>query len=176
MNSRVSSQTPRIQSIQSGEGKSWITKAHSDRQLGIYSIQDTTYSMEHCHTGSKDVNVTCKCKYFHDSRFYDTGNFNAMRHECSNETKSERKKMRFFKYQCFQSLCLFNGSCNAKSFSDPGMFQQVILIKLQQFLSSGYSSEWKSSSTPMQFWKNTGKNKPRKTVRTTCILTVIPHY
>ena len=62
MNSRVSSETPRIQAPQSGEGKSCVSRAHYYRQLGGYSIQNTTYSMKQCHTGSKDVNVTCKCK------------------------------------------------------------------------------------------------------------------
>ena len=61
MNSRVSSETPRIQAPQSGEGKMLIPRAHYYRQLGGYSIKNTTYSMKQCHTGSKDVNVTCKC-------------------------------------------------------------------------------------------------------------------
>ena len=62
MNSNVLSDTPRIQSIQSGEGKMFIPRAHYYRQLGGYSIQNTTHSMKHCHTGSEDVNVRCKCK------------------------------------------------------------------------------------------------------------------
>ena len=62
MNSRVSSETPRILRPLPGGGKMRIPRAHYYRQLGGYSIQNTTYSMEHCHTGSKDVNVTCKCK------------------------------------------------------------------------------------------------------------------
>ena len=62
MNSSVSSETPRLQSTQSGGGKMLIPRAHYYRQLGGYSIQNTTYSMKQCHTGSKDVNVTCKCQ------------------------------------------------------------------------------------------------------------------
>ena len=46
MNFRVSSETPRIEAIQSGEGKKLIPRAHSYHQLGGYSIQNVTYSME----------------------------------------------------------------------------------------------------------------------------------
>ena len=62
MTSIVFSETPQIEASQSGEGKKLIPRAHYYRQLGGYSIQNTTYSMKQCHTGSKDVNVTCKCK------------------------------------------------------------------------------------------------------------------
>ena len=47
MNFRVSSETPQIESTQSGEGKRTHSRAHYYHQLGGYSIQNVTYSMEH---------------------------------------------------------------------------------------------------------------------------------
>ena len=62
MNFIVFPETPQAEAIQSGGGKSLVSRAHYYRQLGGYSIQNTTHSMKHCHTGSEDVNVRCKCK------------------------------------------------------------------------------------------------------------------
>ena len=62
MNFIVFSETPQAEATQSGEGKTSVPRAHYYRQLGGYSIQNTTHSMKHCHTGSEDVNVRCKCK------------------------------------------------------------------------------------------------------------------
>ena len=47
MNFKVFSETPRIQSTQSGEGKKLIPRAHYYRQYGGYRRQNVTYSMEH---------------------------------------------------------------------------------------------------------------------------------
>ena len=44
---RIFSETPRIESTQSGEGKIFIPRAHYYRQYGGYSMQNVTYSMEH---------------------------------------------------------------------------------------------------------------------------------
>ena len=44
---RVFSETPRILRPLPGGGKRTVPRAHSYRQLGGYSIQNVTYSMEH---------------------------------------------------------------------------------------------------------------------------------
>ena len=47
MNFRVWPETPRILRPLPGGGKKLIPRAHSYHQLGGYSIQNVTYSMEH---------------------------------------------------------------------------------------------------------------------------------
>ena len=58
MTSIVFSETPQIEASQSGEGKKLIPRAHYYHQLGGYSIQNVTYSMEH---GTWDLKG-CKCR------------------------------------------------------------------------------------------------------------------
>ena len=47
MNFRVFSEAPQVEGSWSAGGKKLIPRAHSYHQLGGYSIQNVTYSMEH---------------------------------------------------------------------------------------------------------------------------------